>query len=149
MERIELWTDGSAGPTNPGPGGWAVTTETEPLLYGHAVWTTNNYMEGYAILAALQWAAGRPVRIHTDSQHWKNSITEWTPKWARNGWRKSNGEPVANLPLVQTLNTWWTNAAGGSEIVWVRGHNGNPGNMLADVWAGRARTERLICGRNN
>lgn len=138
---LQLYTDGSSVP-NPGPGGWAVTTATQVLIVGHASRTTNNQMEGVAILEAIKWLAGRLAVVHTDSQMWVNTLNTWAPAWERRGWKKADGSVPANLELVQELysrrlrdNT--------TQLQWVRGHNGLPGNELADEWAGRARTQRL------
>lgn len=138
---LELYTDGSAGPTNPGPGGWAVTTATRVLIVGHARRTTNNRMEGLAIYEALRWLAGRPAVIHTDSQHWSNIAAVWAAGWERRGWQKSNGDVPANLDLVRAL--FEQTKSSNAQIRWVRGHNGTPGNELADTWAGKARLQRL------
>lgn len=138
---LELYTDGSAGPSNPGPGGWAVTTRDQVLIVGHARRTTNNRMEGLAILEALRWLAGRPAVIHTDSSLWVNTANHWAAGWELRGWRKSNGEEPQNLDLVRPLVE--LNRRGSAQIRWVRGHNGTPGNELADVWAGKARLQRL------
>lgn len=139
---IVLYTDGSTGPTNPGPGGWAVTTQIEMVLTGWSAGTTNIRMEGLALLAAARWLAGRPAVIRTDSRLWVDTVMQWAPIWSGRGWRKGNGEAPANLELVQNLH----DAVGrnpGIELQWVRGHNGDPGNVLADEWANKARKERL------
>lgn len=138
---LELYTDGSAGPTNPGPGGWAVTTATEMLSVGHSRGTTNIRMEGVALLEALRWLAGRPAVIRTDSRLWIDTLQTWAPVWESRGWRKADGGSPANLELVQTLFTAWKHAP--ADLEWVRGHNGDPGNRLADEWANKARKERL------
>lgn len=138
---LELYTDGSAGPTNPGPGGWAVTTADRMMLIGHAIRTTNNRMEGAALLAALEWLAGRPATIWTDSQLWANTANAWAPGWERRGWRKANGEEPYNLDLVKPVFALTRN--GNVQIRWVRGHNGTRGNELADEWASKARLQHL------
>lgn len=137
---MQLYTDGSAGPSNPGPGGWAVTTATQVLIVGHADHTTNIRMEGEAILAAMRWLAGRQAVIHTDSQFWVNVDMSWAKSWERRGWKKPDGTTPANLDLVQAMHALKTPAV---RLVWVRGHNGLPGNELADEWAGKAREQRL------
>ena len=139
---LELYTDGSTGPTNPGPGGWAVTTQTEMVLTGWSAGTTNIRMEGAALLAALRWLSGRPAVVRTDSRLWVDTLTQWAPVWAGRGWRKGDGSSPANLELVQTLYQAYRSNAG-IDLQWVRGHNGDPGNRLADEWANRARKERL------
>jgi len=138
---LELYTDGSAGPSNPGPGGWAVTTKTQVLIVGHALRTTNNRMEGLALLEALRWLAGRPAVIRTDSQIWTNSVNHWAAGWESRGWRKTNGETPQNLDLIQPIIE--LTRRGNAQVKWVRGHNGDPGNELADQWANKARLQRI------
>lgn len=141
---MELWTDGSAGPTNPGPGGWAVVTRTEPLAYGYQPWTTNVQMEGSAIFYALGYLRGGQGTIYTDSQLWVHTLKKWAPKWAQNGWTKSNGQPVKNLEMVQAALSAFQQSK--ANLVWIRGHGNNQGNILADEWAGKARIERISRG---
>lgn len=140
---LELWTDGSAGPTNPGPGGWSVTTQTDLVLCGSVPMTTNIVMEGYAILQAFRCAGKEPVTVRTDSQLWVNTVTKWAVKWERKSWTKTNGEPVKNLWLVQALMQHWHEISAQSQLLWVRGHGVEQGNILADYWAGKAREDRI------
>lgn len=137
MTALELWTDGSAGPTNPGPGGWAVTDEHLPVLLGNEELTTNVRMEGRALIEAMRFADGRPAVIYTDSQLWVNIITKWGQGWRANGWRKGDGTEPANLGMVQEA----LEAYQGSQcaLAWVKGHADNRGNQTADLWAGKAR----------
>lgn len=143
---IELYTDGSTGPTNPGPGGWAVTTVSEMVQVGHSPSTTNIRMEGAALLSAIRWLAGHPGIIRTDSRLWVDTVLVWAPLWSGRNWRKKDGQTPANLELVQNLY----DAASRNRAVqleWIRGHNGDPGNHLADEWANKARKERLGSAR--
>lgn len=132
----QLYTDGSASP-NPGPGGFAVIEAGKPVVLGSEDGeTTNIRMEGRALAAALEYAAGKPCEIYTDSEFWINVITKWAPGWEAKGWRKKGGE-IKNLDLVQTLLPLYR--ASEARLVWVRGHNGDEQNELADQWANRAR----------
>ncbi len=137
---IVYYTDGSCSP-NPGPGGFSVIKGTKPAVLGSAPQSTNIRMEGCAIIAALNDAAGQPCQIYTDSEFWINVITKWAPGWQRNGWKKKGGE-IKNLDLVQEVLPLYT--ASQAELVWVRGHNNDPGNELADEWANRARAGETL-----
>lgn len=138
---IVYYTDGSANP-NPGPGGYAVIRDGQPHILGsEAGDTTNIRMEGWAIVAALRDADGAPCQIHTDSQFWINVITQWAPGWAAKGWRKKGGD-IKNLDIVQTVYPLYQAAQ--AQLVWVRGHNGDPLNELADHWANRARAGQRL-----
>lgn len=133
---LTYYTDGSASP-NPGPGGYAVILDDQPLILGSEEGeTTNIRMEGFAIIAALKHANGAPCEIHTDSEFWINVITKWSPAWARNGWKKKGGE-IKNLDIVKEVYPLYRNA--NAALIWVRGHNGDIGNELADEWANKAR----------
>ena len=129
-------TDGSASP-NPGPGGFAVIKDMQPHILGTEDGdTTNIRMEGKAIVAALQDAAGEPCEIRTDSEFWINVITKWAPGWEAKGWKKKGGE-IKNLDIVQEVYPLYQNA--NAKLTWVRGHVGTEGNELADEWANKAR----------
>lgn len=131
-----FYTDGSASP-NPGPGGFAVIESGKPVALGSEDGeTTNIRMEGFAIVSALNLAAGAHAEIHTDSEFWINVLTKWAPGWQAKGWRKSGGA-IKNLELVQTAYEAYS--ASQAKLVWVRAHNGHDGNELADEWANKAR----------
>lgn len=138
---IIYYTDGSAVP-NPGPGGFAVIKDMQPhILGGEPGETTNIRMEGKAIIAALEDAAGAPCEIRTDSEFWINVITKWAPGWEAKGWKKKGGE-IKNLDIVQEVYPLYQQSQ--ATLTWVRGHVGHEGNELADMWANKAREgERL------
>lgn len=134
---IIYYTDGSASP-NPGPGGFAVIKDLQPHILGSEDGqTTNIRMEGRALIAAMKDSAGQDCQIYTDSEFWINVITKWAPGWRDKGWKKKSG-PIKNLDLVQeALEAYEASQA---KLTWVRGHEGDEGNELADVWANKART---------
>lgn len=132
------YTDGSASP-NPGPGGFAVVCEGKPVVLGSELSgeeTTNIRMEGFAIMSALKHADGKRCQIYTDSEFWINVITKWSLGWEANGWKKKGGE-IKNLDIVREVCPLYS--ASQAELVWVRGHNNDEGNELADHWANQAR----------
>jgi ribonuclease HI len=134
------YTDGSASP-NPGPGGYSVILDRVPVVLGgepSGAVTTNIRMEGFAIMAALNHAAGEPCEIYTDSEFWINVITKWSIAWQAKGWKKSGGE-IKNLDIVQEVCPLYRNSQ--AKLIWVRGHNNDPGNELADHWANEARKQ--------
>jgi len=139
---ITYYTDGSASP-NPGPGGFSIIREMEPVVLGSepdGSDTTNIRMEGFAIMAALKDANGQECRIHTDSEFWINVITKWSLTWEANGWKKKGGE-IKNLDIVREVCPLYRDSK--ATLVWVRGHNNDPGNELADEWANKAREQFL------
>jgi ribonuclease HI len=131
-------TDGSCEP-NPGKGGFAVIKNMQAHILGGEPGggeTTNIRMEGFAIIAALKDANGAECAIHTDSEFWINVITKWAPNWERNGWKKKGGE-IKNLDIVKEV--YPLHCQSDATLVWVRGHNNDPGNELADHHANEAR----------
>lgn len=141
--RVVVYTDGACH-GNPGPGGWGVVLrvegEDERHLYGGDPHTTNNQMEMLAAITALEELdGGASVQLWTDSQYVRNGITSWIDGWKRKGWKTAAGQPVKNQQLWQRLD-----AAASRHTVdwrWVRGHNGDEGNELADTLATRGAIE--------
>jgi ribonuclease HI len=137
---ITYYTDGSCEP-NPGAGGFAVIRDMKPHILGREAMSTNIRMEGQAIIAALKDAAGAPCVINTDSEFWINVITKWSLGWEKNGWKKKGGD-IKNLDIVREACELFR--ASQATLQWVRGHNKDAGNELADEWANQARTGATI-----
>ncbi len=138
MTLVEIATDGACK-GNPGPGGWGVWLkwgDREKELFGGEPETTNNRMELTAVIEALASLKRRcRVRLHTDSQYVHNGISIWIHDWKKRGWRTADKKPVKNVDLWQKLDE----LVGKHDIewIWVRGHDGNPGNERADELANR------------
>nr|WP_312894631.1 ribonuclease HI [Nonomuraea soli] len=133
---VVIYTDGACR-GNPGPGGWGCLLQYgghQRELKGGEPATTNNRMELMAAIQALE-ALTRPceVRLYTDSTYVRSGITSWIAGWKRNGWKTAGREPVKNADLWQRLEE----AAGRHRVewLWVKGHNGDPGNERADELA--------------
>lgn len=145
-----LWTDGSASP-NPGPGGYAVIEDGKMVRCGYESNSTNIRMEGWAMIAAIEYAGDEGCEIHSDSQFWINVLTKWAWKWQKNGWLKhprkydKEGNPlpipkkdiIENLEIVKKLYGLYHQYP--VKLIWVRGHVGTEMNELADEWAKKAR----------
>lgn len=139
---IIYYTDGSCEP-NPGKGGFAVIKDMKPAVLGgepDGSETTNIRMEGFAIIAALKDADGAECEIFTDSEFWIKVITIWSINWEKNGWKKKSGE-IKNLDIVKEICPLYRKS--NAKLTWVRGHNDDPGNELADHWANEARKGNL------
>ncbi len=136
---IIYYTDGSCSP-NPGPGGFAVIKDMKPWIVGHELISTNIRMEGKALIAALLDAKGEKCEIFSDSEFWINVITKWAPGWAAKGWIKKGGE-IKNLEIVKEVYELYGQS--NAILTWVRGHEGDTGNEMADEWANKAREQRL------
>ena len=97
-------------------------------------------MEGVALLTALKDEIEKECVIYTDSEFWINVITNWASGWESKGWVKKGGE-IKNLDLVIDLHK--TYKISKAELRWVKGHEGDEGNELADRWANEARSSRI------
>ena len=142
-DPVEIFSDGACK-GNPGPGGWGALLRFgahEKELCGGEAHTTNNRMELMAVIQALE-ALKRPVpvRVFTDSQYLRQGITQWLPRWKRNGWQTANRQPVKNQDLWERLDR----ALGDHQIEWrwVKGHAGHPENERADALANRGIPRR-------
>lgn len=137
---IIYYTDGSCEP-NPGKGGFSVIRDMKPHVLGSEPESTNIRMEGQAIIAALKDANGALCKINTDSEFWINVITKWSLAWEKNGWKKKGGE-IKNLDIVMEVCPLYRQSQ--ATLIWVRGHNNDAGNELADEWANKARSGHRI-----
>lgn len=115
-----LYTDGSASP-NPGPGGFAVIENGQPIALGAEAESTNIRMEGLALKRALELVGAEAAEIRTDSEFWINVLTKWAPGWRAKGWKKSRGE-IANLDIVKSLLEVYEQSS--AKLVWLKGHDG-------------------------
>jgi ribonuclease HI len=140
---VDIYTDGACVP-NPGPGGWGAVlrygTVEKELYGGSAAATTNNRMELMAPISALE-SLTRPsaVRIHTDSTYVRNGVTQWLPRWKRNGWQTTERQPVKNADLWRRLDA--AVARHDVEWFWVKGHAGHPENERADRLAAKGLSD--------
>ncbi|MDP2818612.1 MAG: ribonuclease HI [Polaromonas sp.] len=138
VQHVVIYTDGACK-GNPGPGGWGAlmtTSGSVKELFGGELSTTNNRMEMTAVIEALA-ALKRPCRVtlYVDSQYVLKGMTEWIKGWKARGWRTAAKEPVKNVDLWQKLDALVSGSGHTIEWVWVRGHDGDPGNERADVLA--------------
>ena len=70
----------------------------------------------------------------------KNGITIWIKTWKKNKWNNSQKKPVANQDLWKELDVI------NNELLinwhWVKGHNSNFYNNLADRYAVKAMKDQ-------
>jgi ribonuclease HI len=137
---IVYYTDGSCEP-NPGKGGYAVIRDMQVCCLGGEPDSTNIRMEGMAIIAAIKNAGDEECMIYTDSEFWINVITKWSISWEKNGWKKKGGE-IKNLDIVKEVCPLYRKSH--ATLIWVRGHNNDEGNELADQWANEARKGKRV-----
>lgn len=105
--------------------------------------TTNNVMELMAAIEALEYAAHKNVNhmiLFYDSQYVGNGLGEWVSGWQANDWKKADGTDVQNRELWERMLKAKGNLETkkiGLDLEWVRGHNGDLGNTMADGHASR------------
>jgi ribonuclease HI len=131
--RYTIYTDGSCLKNPGGPGGYAAVIfregeMIEELSGGEAV-TTNNRMEIMAAVVGLR-ALREPsaITLYSDSQYLIKTLTQ--------GWKRmKNADLWTRLDVAAKPHrvTWQ----------WIRGHNGNPGNVRADALANQAARQHM------
>ncbi len=133
---IEIYTDGSCS-GNPGPGGWAaivLMNDDKYIISGFEKQTTNNRMEILASINSLKKIKeDYRIKLYTDSNYLKNGITVWIKTWKKTNWLNSQKKPVANKDLWVLLDN--INEQLHIEWNWVKGHETNLYNNLADKYA--------------
>jgi ribonuclease HI len=142
MKKVNIYTDGACS-GNPGPGGWGavlIYNNIEKELHGGETQTTNNRMEMLAAIKAIE-SLKEPciVELYTDSTYLKNGITLWIKNWQEKNWKTANKKVVKNVDLWQKLVSLTSN----HKITWnwVKSHNGDKYNELADTIAVKAKDE--------
>lgn len=137
---VDIYTDGSH---KNGFGGWGVVIpegEHKGVLYGFANNTTSNRMEIQAVIEALIATDEEPLVIYTDSRYVSDGVTNWLANWKRWGWQKVNGK-LKNKDLWMVVDKLIEGR--NVEVNWIKAHNGNEFNELADHLANTARQQHL------
>lgn len=134
-KEIVVYTDGSVI-GNPGPGGYGVIIEENSiarrLSRGFRL-TTNNRMELFACIAALQSLdEGSKVVIYTDSRYVVDGFGR-AGKWRMNNWVRQKGSVPRNSDLWARLLELCDSRE--VDFRWIKGHSGNPGNEESDFLA--------------
>jgi ribonuclease HI len=114
-------------------------------IVGSAKETTNNQMELMAAIVTLeQFQDCEPtqLRIFSDSEYLVKGMTERIRGWEQRGWRKADGKPVENIGYWQSLKA--LAARHKIEWRWVRGHDGNEYNEMANKLAQEAAKKIAI-----
>lgn len=137
---LSIYTDGAS--RKDGRGGWGYAVFEGPILlyrdFGGFYGTTNNRME---LMAAIKGLRSRPaemrdlLEVYSDSQYVVKGITEYLDLWLQTGWRTGGNKPVKNRDLWEQLAE--LDVSRRVAWKWVRGHDGDVGNELADKLAGQ------------
>ena len=136
--KINIYTDGGARPTNPGPGAWGfVILEDNTILLEDSDFedgTTNNKMELQAVIQALNslYTIKKPkdlpmITVHSDSAYVVKGMNEWMKGWKAKSWAK-----VKNVEYWQELDELRETYNNNIKFVHVKAHNGNQWNEYCD-----------------
>jgi ribonuclease HI len=133
MKRVH--TDGACR-GNPGPGGWAWASGADHYASGADAHTTNQRMEVMAVIEALRENTEDPIEIVSDSNYVVKCFNDrWYLGWRRRNWKNSQGQPVANRDLWETLFALTIDASREVIFSWVKGHSGDRMNDFVDELA--------------
>lgn len=131
--------DATTKKNNPKTQTYTADTVVTPLSYYDAWGTlgdaTNNVAEVKAITNAISAATVANVSkldIYSDSQYAIKGINQYSDKWIKNNWIKTDGTEVKNSDVWKELLTTRDTAEFDISFNWVRGHSGVLGNEYAD-----------------
>lgn len=139
---VVCYTDGACCP-NPGPGGWSSVLLCRgrcKVLYGGERHTTNNRMEMKgAIMAMRALTRSVPMTIYTDSLYLQQGASVWVHSWIKNNKINERKNPDLWMEIYELQSkipvTW----------KWVKGHNGDRYNEMADRYAVIGSQSQVEC----
>ena len=99
---------------------------------------TNQIAELFAIWKAVNLCPYKKIDLYTDSKYSIGCLTEWWVKWIKNGWKNSQGDPVANKEIILAILIILRNKD--VRFFHVKGHDGNYYNELCDKLANEGRS---------
>ena len=147
-DSITVFTDGSCNNKKTGKGaregGYGIAlrcgSHTKNYHSPRHLNTTSARMEILAIIHALKMCnKGWKVVIHSDNEYAVNTANEWLWKWLDQGILKSKSNSDLWEQFIEAYDKHGGREKGMIEFVWVKGHNGNPLNELADKLANKGR----------
>lgn len=151
LVEMQIYTDGACegNQFKKNWGGWGYVVILNNKVFhrdsGGAQKTTNNRMELFAVIKALEFAFDLTQKsstpkteysftIFSDSAYIVNCIHQkWYIKWQQNNWKSSKGEDVKNPDLWKKLLQFYEKLS--VQFIKVKGHMGNKYNEMADQLA--------------
>lgn len=105
--------------------------------------STNNVAELLGAVYAFELAIDlklKSAHFFLDSKYVLDGMKD-VEKWVRNGWRRADGEPVKNSDIWKRLHALRLKMLDMMTVqfTWVKGHSGELGNEMADMWATAGR----------
>lgn len=135
---IRIYTDGSYKPTTDQGGYASVITEDDKvikILYKGYIHTTNNRAELMGVLYALEYfKEPKDLEIYSDSSYIVSSINNSHV----NRWITEQDDSKKNMDLWVRINDLL--CFHNVRFFWVKSHNNNEFNELADCYANIAAT---------
>jgi len=133
---VEIYTDGSFSHQSKN-GGWAIVVVKDDevidkkygkVKHGSGPNVTSNRMELQAIIEALEYTNDDLV-ILSDSKYCVDGCNLWMKNWKKQHWKRTVNKHVKNKDLWQRIDSLLRDNV---TIKWIKGHNGNKFNELAD-----------------
>ena len=141
-----LYTDGSSSHVTH-EGGWAYIIFSEDGFvtqnYGYEILATNNSMELKAAIEGIKFLSNQKcqIELYSDAAYLINSIkNDWWKEWAKNGWKKHNGQVTPNSGFWQELVSLLE--INSVEFIKVKAHSGDKLNDYCDKLAKEARKNK-------
>lgn len=136
-KNITIYTDGACS-GNPGPGGYGAVLmykNNQKQISGGVKSTTNNRMELYAVVKALETLKYPcDVTLYSDSAYVVDSIEKgWIDAWKLKNWVKSDDQKVKNIDLWQKILDYMN--IHNISFKKVKGHSDNEYNNMCDKLA--------------
>lgn len=138
---MQIYTDGSFN-IGKNIGAWAVVVtvmgELVETKNGTQTDSTSNRMEMVALIEALKYAnyhlsdnflEEKQIIIYSDSNYNVQGYNKWMNDWKKKGWKTANSGLVKNQDLWLIIDSL---RHPNISVEWVKGHNGNEFNELAD-----------------
>ena len=158
MKKINVYhayTDGACSKIGVGGAGMFMYSgsEVSHLLTLKQDSSTNNQMELTGAILALRAFeievenTKAVLNVYTDSQYVQKGITEWIYNWRKKNWMSTSVKPVVNKELWLILDELRNRLIKNGHTVnieWVRGHNGNIGNEIADFLATNVKFNTVV-----
>ena len=119
-----------------------VTHVFEVIHAINSMTATNNEAELGAVCCALQRANTltglKTVTIFTDSNYVAGSFEGGIEKWRQNDWKRIDGKPIVHRSQWELIDSLRKELQAKDVVVavnWVKGHNGDHSNELADLYS--------------